>query len=84
MAVVYRQQFAREYLLAANRWYFTRPAVFSIRMSDAWFCLRTYLDAGIPWTLLAAASAIDEIRSRRPLSSPEQALWLWIVQSIPL
>jgi len=80
MAAVYREQFVREYPLAANRWYFTRPAVFSIRMGDAWFCVRTSR-RGYP---------VDTARSgfgHRPdpltpaLSSPEPAPWLWMCRA---
>jgi 4-amino-4-deoxy-L-arabinose transferase-like glycosyltransferase len=79
MAAAYREQFVREYLLAGNLWYFTRPAVFSTRTSDGWFYVRTYLGAGFPWRLLACAAGIDALWSRRSLSVAEQSLWLWVV-----
>jgi 4-amino-4-deoxy-L-arabinose transferase-like glycosyltransferase len=79
MATAYREQFVRDYLLAGNLWYFTRPEVFSHRRSNAWFYVRTYLGAGFPWSLLAAGTGIDALWSRRQLPAAAQALWLWVL-----
>jgi len=79
MAFQYRDQFVRDYLLAGNLWYFTRPSTFSTRQSDTWFYLRTYLGACFPWSLLAVGAAADTVRTRRSVAPIECALWVWIV-----
>jgi 4-amino-4-deoxy-L-arabinose transferase-like glycosyltransferase len=77
MASVYRGQFVRDYLLAGNLWYFTRPVAFSTRASDPLFYARTYLGACFPWSVLAIGVAIERLRVRRETGLEEQAMWIW-------
>ena len=65
MALTYREQFLRDYVLAGNLWYFTRPAVFSTRVSDPLFYARTYCGAGFPWTCWHSASVSMPCGHRR-------------------
>ena len=77
MASVYKGQFLRNYLLAGNLWYFTRPAAFSNRASDSLFYARTYLGACFPWSLLAIGAAVDWWRTGGQPRIEERTLWIW-------
>lgn len=77
MASVYKGQFLRNYVLAGNLWYFTRPAAFSNRASDSLFYARTYLGACFPWSLLAVGAAVDRWRTGGHARLEERALWIW-------
>ena len=78
MAVTFGDRFIRDYVLAGNLYYFTRPAAFSSRNSDVFFYLRTYLGGCFPWSVLVLAAAVDARLTRRASSPIEQALWTWI------
>jgi 4-amino-4-deoxy-L-arabinose transferase-like glycosyltransferase len=82
MWAVFDGQFVREYLLAGNLWYFTGPRVFSSRVGDYGFYIRTFLGAFFPWSVVAVGYAAHSIstwrRTREPLSSEELLLWIWV------
>lgn len=81
MAMSFGDRFVRDYVLAGNLWYLTAPQQFSTRTSDWFFYGRTFLGAFFPWSLIAVAGGIDDLRARRRgvlPSAPMTVLWLWV------
>lgn len=79
MSVTFGDRFVRDYLLAGNIWYFTRPSQFSTRNSDWFFYARTFFGAFFPWSLIALGGAVDGLRGwRRGDGVHELSAWLWL------
>jgi 4-amino-4-deoxy-L-arabinose transferase-like glycosyltransferase len=75
-------RFVREYFIAGNLWYFTKPMVFSTKTTSDTYYLRVFTGAFFPWSLIAMARGADVLRARwkgvRP-SVEELVLWLWLL-----
>lgn len=82
MAVTFRGDFVRDYLLAGNLYYFTNPLQFSHRQSNAAFYVRAFAGGFFPWSLVTLSAGLDSlkgIRRGRMISIEEQVLWCWLL-----
>jgi 4-amino-4-deoxy-L-arabinose transferase-like glycosyltransferase len=73
-------QFINGYVLAGNVWYFTQPAEFSGRTTNATFYLRIFATAFFPWSIIVIGRLIDVVVDWRRQRAPDEArvLWLWL------
>ena len=80
-------QFVRDYLLAGNLFYLTKPDSFSSREVRHTFYLTTFLGGFFPWSVVVIGRGVDvvrHLRQRWTLPPGETLLWAWAVAVIAL
>jgi 4-amino-4-deoxy-L-arabinose transferase-like glycosyltransferase len=80
-------QFVRDYLLAGNVFYLTKPTSYSARVVRHTFYLRTFIAGFFPWSLVVLGRGVDVIRHLRQrwtLPPGETLMWAWTIAVIGL